>query len=81
MSTQAIPESDLSFEESTRRLTDIVAQLESGDLPLEQSLALFEEGVRLARAAQARLDNAEKRVDELLAVDQQGKPILKPFEG
>jgi exodeoxyribonuclease VII small subunit len=72
---------DVSFEESTRRLADIVAQLESGDLPLERSLALFEEGVRLARAAQARLDNAEKRVEELLAVDPQGKPILKPFEG
>jgi len=74
-------ETDLSFEESTRRLSDIVAQLESGDLPLERSLALFEEGVRLARAAQARLDRAEKRVEELLAIDPQGKPILKPFEG
>ncbi|MEZ4300699.1 MAG: exodeoxyribonuclease VII small subunit [Polyangiaceae bacterium] len=73
-------EADLSFEESTRRLNDIVAQLESGDLPLDRSLALFEEGVRLARAAQARLDGAEKRVEELLAIDPQGKPILKPFE-
>lgn len=72
---------DVSFEESTRRLADIVAQLESGDLPLERSLALFEEGVRLARAAQARLDTAEKRVEELLAIDPQGKPILKQFEG
>lgn len=71
---------ELSFEESTRRLSDIVAQLESGDLPLEKSLALFEEGVRLARAAQARLDHAEKRVEELLAIDPQGKPLLKPFE-
>jgi len=72
---------ELSFEESTRRLADIVAQLEGGDLPLEKSLALFEEGVRLARAAQLRLDHAEKRVEELLAIDPQGKPILKPFEG
>lgn len=73
-------ETELSFEESARRLADIVAQLEGGDLPLEQSLALFEEGVRLARSAQARLDLAEKRVEELLAIDPSGKPILKPFE-
>jgi exodeoxyribonuclease VII small subunit len=52
-------DADLSFEESARRLADIVAQLESGDLPLEKSLALFEEGVRLARAAQTHLDHAE----------------------
>lgn len=73
--------SELSFEEATRRLADIVAQLEGGDLPLERSLALFEEGVRIARAAQTRLDVAEKRVEELLAIDAQGKPILKPFDG
>jgi exodeoxyribonuclease VII small subunit len=71
---------ELSFEESTRRLADIVAQLESGELTLERSLALFEEGVRLARTAQTRLDVAEKRVEELLAIDAQGKPILKPFD-
>ena len=39
-----------SFEESVRRLATIVEQLEAGDLPLERSLELFEEGVRLARA-------------------------------
>lgn len=79
--TSSTTDADLSFEESTRRLADIVAQLESGDLPLEKSLALFEEGVRLARSAQMHLDHAEKRVEELLAIDPQGKPILKPFEG
>ena len=78
--TQETPANELSFEESTRRLADIVAQLESGELSLEKSLALFEEGVRLARAAQTRLDHAEKRVEELLAIDAQGKPILKPFD-
>jgi exodeoxyribonuclease VII small subunit len=81
MSSQETPLAEQSFEEATRRLADIVAQLESGDLPLEKSLALFEEGVRLARAAQTRLDLAEKRVEELLAIDAQGKPILRPFEG
>src|SRR5262249_14657114 len=70
-----------SFEESARRLSQIVAELEGGDLPLERSLLLFEEGVRLARVAQARLDQAERRVEELLGLDGQGKPIVREFEG
>ena len=49
------------------RLQTVVAQLEEGDLPLEHSLAMFEEGVRLSRAGAKRLDEAERRVEELLA--------------
>ena len=67
-----------SFEAATRRLADIVTELERGDLPLERSLALFEEGVRLVRVAGDRLDHAERRVDELLGIDAQGKPITRP---
>ncbi len=62
----------LSFEASTERLKLIVQQLESGELSLEKSLSLFEEGVRVARAAQARLDEAERRVEELLGVNESG---------
>jgi exodeoxyribonuclease VII small subunit len=69
-----------AFEESTRRLAQIVAELEGGDLPLERSLALFEEGVRLARSAQERLDRAERRVEELLGIDAQGRPVVRDFE-
>ena len=78
------PETSLegaSFEESTRRLAQIVTELEGGDLPLERSLSLFEEGVRLARAAQDRLDKAERRVEELLGLDEHGRPILRDLEG
>ncbi len=71
----------LSFEESARRLSAIVEELEGGELPLERSLELFEEGIKLARSAKARLDRAEKRVEELLAVDGQGKPVVRDFEG
>jgi exodeoxyribonuclease VII small subunit len=71
----------LSFEESTRRLTAIVEALEGGDLPLERSLELFEEGIRLTRAAQQRLDHAERRVEELLGLDVQGKAVVREFEG
>jgi len=70
-----------TFEESARRLAQIVAELEGGDLPLERSLLLFEEGVRLARAAQERLDQAERRVEELIGLDAQGKPVVRDFEG
>jgi len=70
-----------SFEDATRRLGAIVDELEGGDLPLERSLELFEEGVRLARAAQERLDKAERRVEELLAVDAKGAAITRDFEG
>ena len=68
------------FEDSLRRLSDIVQRLETGELPLEESLRLFEEGVRLARASQARLDAAEKRVEQLLAVDQNGNPIVRELD-
>jgi exodeoxyribonuclease VII small subunit len=70
-----------SFEESTRRLAKIVAELEGGDLPLERALALFEEGVQLSRSAQERLDRAEKRVEELLGMDAEGRPVTREFEG
>jgi exodeoxyribonuclease VII small subunit len=70
----------MSFEDSSHRLAQIVEELEGGDLPLERSLELFEEGVKLARMAQERLDRAERRVEELLGFDTHGKPIVREFE-
>ena len=72
--------SDLSFEEAVKRLSEIVQKLEKGDLPLEESLLLFEEGVGLSRASQEKLDSAQKRVEELLGFDRDGKPRTAPFE-
>jgi exodeoxyribonuclease VII small subunit len=66
-----------SFESALSRLSDIVERLEGGELPLEESLKLFEEGVRMARTAEARLDAAEKRVEELLGIDADGNPIVR----
>ncbi|HMR75597.1 MAG TPA: exodeoxyribonuclease VII small subunit [Polyangiaceae bacterium] len=71
---------DSSFEGSLRRLTHIVDQLEEGELPLEESLKLFEEGVGLARKSQATLDAAEKRVEQLLSVDGDGKPVTQELD-
>ena len=71
------PEALQSFEASLERLHEIVEQLESGEVDLEASLVLFEEGVRLSRSSQARLNSAEKRIEELLAVDEAGRPVVR----
>ena len=68
------------FEDALKRLTAIVERLESGELSLEQSLSLFEEGTRLSRSSQAQLDAAEKRVEELLAIDAQGLPVVRELD-
>ena len=70
----------VSFEDGIKRLSEIVQTLERGDLPLEESLQLFEEGVGLSRASQERLDSAQKRVEELLGFERDGKPRTKDFE-
>lgn len=70
----------VSFEDGIKRLSEIVQTLERGDLPLEESLRLFEEGVGLSRASQERLDSAQKRVEELLGFERDGKPRTKDFE-
>ncbi|MBS1128194.1 MAG: xseB, partial [Nitrospirae bacterium] len=67
------------FEAALARLEEIVTELESGELGLEQSLKLFEEGVKLARVCNARLEEAERKVEVLLK-DKNGKVIAKPFE-
>ena len=57
---------ELSFEEILAKLTRVVERLETGDLPLEESLAVFEEGIQLSRLGSGRLDAAEAKVEELL---------------
>jgi exodeoxyribonuclease VII small subunit len=66
------------FETSLARLDEIVQELEKGELPLEQSLKLFEEGVKLARICSVRLEEAERKVDILLK-DKAGIITRKPF--
>ena len=74
------PEALPSFEATLERLHEIVEQLEGGKLDLEDSLRLFEEGVRLSRASQARLNSAEKRIEELLAIDANGDPTTRELD-
>lgn len=68
---------NVSFEELVRRLEEAVRKLEGGELPLDESLAVFEEGVRLARAGTSRLDEVERRVELLLAGE--GAPRTRPL--
>ncbi len=67
------------FEESLKRLEDIVARMEKGELPLDESVKLFEEGIKLTRALSKQLEEAEKRV-EILFRDQSGGTKIAPFE-
>jgi exodeoxyribonuclease VII small subunit len=64
MATKA-KKQDKTFEELYRRLEETVEKLEKGGLPLEQSIALYEEGMELAKGCQAVLDDAEQRITKL----------------
>ncbi len=66
------------FEEALQKLEAIVAKMEEGDLPLEEALKEFEEGVRLAKFCTGKLDEAERKVEKLIR-DQAGKIQTTPF--
>ena len=76
MSTKEQPK---SFEASLEALERIVQELEQGDLPLEKSLELFEQGIGLSRQCQDRLNQAERRIEVLLR-DNQGRTVVSAFE-
>ena len=69
----------LTFEASMQRLDEIVKQLEKGDVPLDASLALFEEGSHLLAACNEMLDTAEQKVVQLKK-GRDGAPVELPFE-
>jgi len=67
------------FEDALNKLEKIVSKLEEGDIPLEESLKLYEEGIRLSRFCNQRLDEAEKRV-EILMKGKEGTLKPQPFD-
>ena len=71
---------DLKFEECLARLEEIVSALEGGNLKLEESVRVFEEGIALARDCARYLEDAERRI-ELLVKDETGTPTARPFAG
>jgi exodeoxyribonuclease VII small subunit len=68
-----------SFELALEQLQGLVKRMESGELTLEQSLASFEEGVRLARMCQGQLSAAEQKVELLVQASSDGKVETQPF--
>ena len=71
-------ESKMSFENNMQRLEQIVRALERGDVPLDESLKLFQEGTDLVRSCQNMLDNAKQQVQKVLT-DANGMPMMEEF--
>ncbi len=69
---------EIKFENALKKLEKIVEELERGDLPLEDSLAKYEEGIKLSRICQKKLETAKKKV-ELLVKSKEGKFKLEAF--
>ena len=67
-----------TFEESVKELEKIVTELERGDISLDESIALFEKGMKLSKSLEKMLDTAEKKVTQLVA-DGDGEMKEEPF--
>jgi exodeoxyribonuclease VII small subunit len=67
------------FEKAFQDLEKIVQRLEGEELPLDESLQLFEQGIRLSRFCHQRLEEVEKKI-ELILADAKGQPVTQAFE-
>ena len=77
---QEKPIGEMSFEEALRALEEVVRNLESGEVPLDDSIALYERGEELRKACQARLDAAQARIEKIVQ-GPDGKPSgTAPFD-
>ena len=70
----------MSFEKKLDRLEEIVQKMEKGEMSLDDSLKLFEEGVKLSRECNKELNEAEQKVKKLVGVDAEGEPVLEEFD-
>lgn len=71
----------MDFEKKLERLEEIVQKMERGDLALQESLTLFEEGVKLSRDCHGELTKAEAQVKKLVGFDASGKAMTEDFKG
>jgi exodeoxyribonuclease VII small subunit len=69
----------MDFEKKLNRLEEIVQKMEKGELSLDESMKLFEEGVKLTRDCQTQLTKAEAQVKKLVGFDENGKAIKEDF--
>lgn len=74
------PIEEMSFEDAMRELEKVVSDLERGDVPLEQSIALYERGAQLKQRCQTKLKEAEEKV-ALITQEGDGNLGLKPVDG
>jgi len=70
---------DVDFDAGLKKLEEMVEQLDRGELSLEDSLSLFEEGIKLTRTLTQYIEEAEKRI-EILSTDENGNVILDGFD-
>jgi len=78
MSEKTPPTKDSSFEDSLKRLEQLVTEMEGGDLSLDQMITHFEEGTNLVETCGKRLNAVERRIEKLVKKD--GKIETEPFE-
>ena len=79
--TQTKPDiAAMSFEEALRALEDVVRKLESGEVPLDDSIALYERGEALRGHCQARLDAAQARIEKIVAGPDGQAQAVQPFD-
>ena len=69
-----------TFEESIRRLEEILKQLEGDKVDLESALSQYEEGVRLLKNCHGILESARQKIEVLRSVESNGVPVIEPFE-
>ncbi len=70
-------DNDINFEEAMDLLEEIVQQLESGDVPLEKAIELFQDGMKMAHLCSSKLEVVEKKIDIL--IEENGSLVKKPF--
>jgi exodeoxyribonuclease VII small subunit len=71
----------MDFEKKLSRLEEIVQKMEKGDLALQESLTLFEEGIKLSRDCHSELSKADAQVKKLVGFDANGKALTEDFKG
>ena len=70
----------MTFEDALRALEDVVRKLESGEVPLDDSISLYERGEALRRHCQARLDAAQARIEKIVATPDGAAKGTQPFD-
>jgi exodeoxyribonuclease VII small subunit len=80
MDDQGLDLSQMTFEDALKALEDVVRKLETGEVPLDESISLYERGEQLRKHCQARLDAAQARIEKIVAGPDGKAAGLEPFD-